>query len=229
MPRWDRGRGGDANVVNFASLPIAAHLSKATPPPHFTNRKEDWPEFVRKFDVWSRNLSGGRTLNETQQLQLLNSCLPEVLQKEIQLWEKEKNRKIKFVELFALLEAKFGRAQSESMRKRWLEVQLPKGSGKCSVQTFDEFRVHFKLACAYVPDVTKEEARRVLLEKLTPFMRKYVVEAESKKMRERPVCEIALPASLSAERCRVTVTQWAGAPPSQLAEKGGGSLFGWIF
>ena len=173
------GRGENDEMSGFASFPIAHHLSKATPPPSFSNKKEDWSDFIRKYDLWCRNLSGGKTLSDSQQLQLLNSCLPEILQKEVQLWEREKGKKLTFTEFYAHLEMKFGRAQSESMRKRWLDVQMPKSSGKYSVHAFDEFRVNFKLACADVPDTTKEEARRVLFDKLLPFMKKWVVEAEA--------------------------------------------------
>ena len=120
------GGGGNSDDMSFANFPIAQHLSKATPPPSFSNRKEDWPHFLRKYDLWVRNLSGGRALSDSQQLQLLNSCLPEILQKEMQLLEREKGRKLTFVEFFAHLEAKCGRAHSESMRKRWLEYKCPK-------------------------------------------------------------------------------------------------------
>lgn len=206
-----------------ANYIIAAHLSKSTPPPVFSNRKEDWPQFVRKFDQWSKGMNGGRPLSDPQQLQMFVSVLPEGLQKEMQLWEREKGRSPTFVELFAYLEAKFGRAHSESMRKRWMEVQLPKNLGKCTLQAFDEFRVNFKLACADVPDATREEARRILLEKLAPFMRKWVVEAESKKMRDHPLLEVSIPTCPNPESCRASVDRWSGAAPTKVEAKGGGS------
>ena len=79
------------------------------------------------------------------------------------------------------MEAKFGRAQSENMRKKWMDVHMPRSYGKIGIQQFDEFRVNFKLALADVLDVTPEETRRVLCEKLVPFMRKWVIEADAKK------------------------------------------------
>ena len=183
---------------------------------------------MRKYDQWSRNLSGGRTLNDAQQIQLLNSCLPEILQKELQLWEREKGRKLTFLEFYSHLEAKFGRAHSESMRKRWLEVQLPKCSGKWTVQAFDEFRVNFKLAFADVPDGNKEEARRVVLDKLTPFMRKWVIEAQAKRMRDKPICEMRLPTFASPEHALRSAQVWSGAVPTRVEDRGG-AIFGRIF
>ena len=52
---------------------------------------------------------------------------------------------------------------------------------KIGIQQLDEFRVNFKLAWVDVPDTTPQEARRVLLEKLPSFMRRWVVESEAKK------------------------------------------------
>jgi hypothetical protein len=161
-------------------------------------------------------------LNGSQQLQLFNSCLPENLQKEMQLFEREKSRNLAFVEFYAYLEAKFGRAQSESMRKRWLEVQMPKCLGRYTVQAFDEFRVDFKLAFADVPDGNKEEARRVLMEKLLPWMRKWVVEAEGKKMREKPVCDLLLPSSTSLASVCKSAQEWSGSAPTRVEDRGEG-------
>ena len=62
-----------------------------------------------------------------------------------------------------------------------MEVHFPRGFGKIGVQQLDEFRVNFQLALLDVLDTSPEEARRVLVEKLPPFMRKLVVECEAKK------------------------------------------------
>ena len=210
--------------LNLLNLPVAAHLSRTQPPPRFSNKKEDWSGFVRKFDSWVRILASGRKLSENEQLQLLNSCLPESLQKEMQLWERERGRLPTYVEFRAYLEAKFGRAQSENMRKKWLQVEMPRNSGKVTAQQFDEFRVNFRLALVDVPDATQEEARRVLGEKLHPFMRKWVIEAEAKKMKSRPIVELLLKDGMSVESVSSTVAQWVGAPPQKVETKRGGDV-----
>ena len=78
-----------------------AHLSKCAVAPKFTNKKEDWPEFVRKYEIWVRNLSSGKPLPDAQNLQLFLTCLPESFQEELQLWEAEKGRPPTFTEFFA--------------------------------------------------------------------------------------------------------------------------------
>ena len=107
------------------------------------------------------------------------------------------------------------------MRKRWMEVQLPKGAGKFSLQAFDEFRINFKLAVADVPDATREEARRILLEKLAPAMRKWVIAAESKKMRKSPLLEVVIPACPNAQSARFSVERWIGQAPARVEGRGG--------
>ena len=73
--------------------------------------------FLHKYDSWVRVISSGRVLGDQENLLLLNSCLPESSQKEIQLWEREKSQRPTYVEFRAQLEAKCGRAQSENLRK----------------------------------------------------------------------------------------------------------------
>ena len=176
---------------------------------------------MRKFDHWLKNMNGGFVLSDAQQLQMLASVLPECLQKDMQLWEKERGRTPTFIEFFAHLEAKYGRAQSESMRKRWMEVQLPKGAGKYSLQAF---RINFKLAVADVPDATREEARRILLEKLSPAMRKWVIAAESKNMRKSPLLEGVMLACPNVPSARFSVERWIGQTPARVEGRDGSPL-----
>ena len=98
--------------------------------------------FLHKYDSWVRVISSGRVLGDQENLLLLNSCLPENSQKEVQLWEREKTRRPTYVEFRAQLEAKFDRAQSEHLRNKWLDVQMPKSYGKTNLQHFNEFRVN---------------------------------------------------------------------------------------
>lgn len=216
------GNPHNHDCLSLMNLPIASHLSRSQAPPQFSNKKEDWHAFIRKFDTWSRLISGGRVLNDQESLQLLLSCLPECLKREMQLWEHEKNRTLKYIELRAYLEAKFSRAQSENMRKKWLEIQIPKTGGKITAQHFDEFRVNFKLAMADVLDVTPEEARRVLREKLPPFMCRWVVEGEAKKMKNRPLVEMVMDNGLDTMAVQTAVCRWVGTPPLKVESKGGG-------
>ena len=136
------------------------------------NKKEDWREFHWKFESWVRLISGGRTVSDPEMLQLLNSCLPTNLQKELQLWEREKGKLPTFVEFMANLEAKFGRAQGQNLRKKWQNVQIPKNYGKVSMQNFEEFKINFKLAQVEVRDTCPSEAREILMGKLTHYMKK---------------------------------------------------------
>lgn len=208
--------------MGFVNFPIAAHLSRTATAPKFSGHKEDWTNFIHKFESWVRVIAQGRALSEEENLLLLNSCLPEGLQKEMQLWEREKGRMPSFVEFRANLEAKFGRAQSETMRRKWMEVHMPKNFGKITLQHFEEFRVNFKLAMADVVDVTPEEARRVLMEKLAPFMKSWVIEAESKRMKSKCVVELTMRDGLTPDGVKNTVKAWTGILPLKVEVRGNG-------
>ena len=153
---------------------------------------------------------------------MLHSCLPEILQREMQLWERERGRMPTFVEFMAYLEAKFGRAHSESMRKVWHDIQIPKNSGKFTSQLFDEFRVNFKLARADVKDATEDEARRLLIGKLYPFMRKWLVEAESRRMKRNPIVEMIMKGQFTLEMIKVSLEEWIGVTPQKIEFRGNG-------
>ena len=216
------GTGTHHDAFGLLNLPIAAHLSRTQVAPKFSNKKEDWNNFMRKFDSWVRSISSGRILNDHESLQLLNSCLPENLQKEMQLWERERGRMPTYVEFRACLEAKFGRAQSENMRKRWMDVQMPRNPGKLVLQHFDEFRVNFRLALADVPDATPDEARRVLCDKLPSFMRRWVVEAEAKRMKTQPIVELVLWENLNVPSVKASVAKWVAHSPNRVDVRGEG-------
>ena len=212
----------NTDLVGILNLPIAAHLSRSQSAPKFSGKKEDWQNFLRKFDSWVRAISSGRTVLDGELLQLLNSCLPEFLQKELQLLEREKGKMPNYVEFRGRLEAMYGRAQSESMRKKWHDVQMPRGIGKVTPQHFQEFRVNFKLAMADVPDATPEEARRLLREKMPPFMEKWVIELEAKRMKNHPIIELVTKEGIAAVAIQASVGNWVGTPPKKVETKGGG-------
>ena len=65
----------------------------------------------------------------------------------------------------------------------------------------------------------------MLCEKLTPFMRKWVVDAEMKKMKNIPVVELVLREGLTLENVRITVTKWTGSSPKK--SKGMGEMCSW--
>ena len=95
--------------------------------------------------------------------------------------------------------------------------------GKANLQHFEEFRVNFKLAMADVLDVTSEEARRVLSEKLLPFMKRWIIEAEAKKMKNRPLVELIMKDGLSAASIQAIVARWTGVTPQKVEIRGGGN------
>ena len=219
------GVGVPREGITLASLPIAAHLSRTQTAPKFSGKKQDWIEFLWKFDSWFRVITTGKPIGDAEATLALNSCLPENLQREMQLWEHERGRRPSYVEYRGYMEAKFGRAQADILRKKWLDVQLSHNAGKVTLPMFEEFQTNFKLALRNVTDASSEEIRRVLCEKFTPFMRKWVVEAEMKKMKNLAMVELTMREGLTVENVRATVAKWIGNVPRKIESCGGETFF----
>ena len=216
---------GIAASLGIANFPVVAHLSKTAVAPRFSNKKEDWVSFANQFDKWLRILAQGKDLSDQESMLLLNSCLPENLQKEMELWERERNASPTYLEFRAHLEAKFALAQSDNMRRRWTNVEMPKHQGKITLQSFQDFMVNFKLAMADVPDTNPEDARRVLLDKIPPFMKAWVAEAELKKMRKKCMVELGCKPGMTSAMVVASVQNWTGSTPSRAEVRGGGTYW----
>ena len=116
------------------------------------------------------------------------------------------------------------------MRRKWMQVEFPKHAGKTTIQMSEDFRVNFKLALSQVLDATPSEVSRVLLEKLPFFAKRWVAEAEMKKMRSQPILELVLVTNPNEEfSVEDTVEGWVGAPPHKVESRGGGMYIWCIF
>ena len=88
---------------------------------------------------------------------------------------------LSYQEEVARISAKYSRDQNVGARKRWEEVFIY-NQGKITSREWEDFEVNFRTAWKNVKDSTPEEARRVLLQKLPPFILKWVTEEEERKM-----------------------------------------------
>ena len=87
-----------------------------------------------------------------------------------------------------MLETKYARDQSFSSRKKWQEVSIM-SQGKITTREWQEFEVNFKYAWHQVRDATKEEARRLIIQKLPGFILRWVTEEEERRTADTPtVC-----------------------------------------
>ena len=85
----EMGVGTTNEVFGVFNLPVMQHLNRSKSAPKFSNKKEDWLDFVWNFESWVRVISAGKKLSDGEMLQLFNTCLPENLQKELNLLEKK--------------------------------------------------------------------------------------------------------------------------------------------
>ena len=107
------------------------------------------------------------------------------------------------------------------MRKKWHEITLPT-SGKVTSKQLREFQVNF-LACAEdIKDVTPQETRRMLMQKLLPFMSSWVIEAERKLVKENPVVQVQLKDGFREDDIKKAVHAMIGEIPTKVLHLGRG-------
>jgi hypothetical protein len=94
-------------------------------------------------------------------------------------------------------------------------------SGKISSKQLRELQVNF-LSCAdYFKDTTPQEVRHVLMQKLPPWMKTWVAEAEQKKERNRPIVQIIAVEGMTEESMKRSIKKLIGDPPIKVQCMGG--------
>ena len=86
-------------------------------------------------------------------------------------------------------------------------------SGKVTSQQLREFQVNFLNCADDVKDTTPQEVRRVLMQKLTPWMKTWVVEGEQKKERSRPILQIVALENMSESSMKKSIQDLIGEHP----------------
>jgi len=121
----------------------------------------------------------GQKIPDATKLELFESTLDEINQKQLRLRQAETKGNLTFVQEFARLEGKYARDQTISSRKTWQEVFLV-NNGKVTARECQDFEVNFKSAWHQVKDSTEDEARRMLISKLPHFLLRWLTEGEEK-------------------------------------------------
>ena len=127
---------------------------------------------------------------------------------------------VTYPEVLARFEARYSTGGVAKLRKKWNEVSM-NTSGKISSKQLREFQVNF-LSCAdYVKDTTPQEVRRVLMQKLPPWMKTWVAEAEQKKERNRSIVQIIAVEGMTEESMKRSIKKLIGEPPIKVQCMGG--------
>ena len=194
---------------------ITQTLLRSAQAPKFDGQLEDWAQFVRDWNEFLNLITEGRPTPDQQILALLRNCLCPPLQMQLDLLKKESQGKVTFSEAFAVLENQFGQNRVLVARKNWLAItlQIP---GKLSIREWRYFETQFKLALSEIPDVTPHEARGVLLEKLPPYVKSWIGEAENHEKRFNPTFHICLPEGMNEPDVVATLQSVVGCTPAKV-------------
>ena len=100
--------------------------------------------------------------------------------------------RMSYTEEFAKMNARFSRDQNIGARRRWDEVVIF-NQGKVTTREWRDFEASFVLAWHEVEGATKDEARRLLLQKVPNFILKWVTEEEERRSFSNPTIRMNSP------------------------------------
>ena len=219
------GVGEPQNAYNFgfgSVNPIIHQLVRNLKPPKFEDRAEDWPGFKWDFKEYLTKLSPTRPIPDAYKLGLLEEALTPTLRGEVKLMRKKNGGTLTYPEVMATFEARYSSGGIAKLRKKWSEVTLHT-TGKVTSQQLREFQVNFLNCADDVKDTTPQEVRRVLMQKLTPWMKTWVVEGEQKKERNKPIVQIVALENMSEASMKKSIQDLIGEPPIKVQILGQGA------
>ena len=215
---------GDAptpSYINAFMTPVMHQMVKNLHAPRFDDSAENWPSFFWDFQEYLSKLSPIQKIDDSCKLRLFEDAMPATLKGELRLMRKAKRGNLTYHEVIAKFEARYGTGGTPKLRKKWSEVSMAT-AGKITTKQLREFQVNF-LACAEeVKDATPQEVRRMAMQKLPPFMKNWVIEAEQKKEREHPLVQITLVEGLNEAELGENVRILTGERPTKVRILGGG-------
>ena len=165
--------------------PVMHQLVKNLKMPTFDDTVESWAGFMWDFQDYLEKVSPQEEVADPVKLRLFEDAMPPVLQLEIKMMRKQNMGNLRFSDVLAKFEARYGCGGDSKMRKKWTEVSLPT-TGKVTTRQLREFQMNF-LSCAMeVKDAGVHEVRRLVMQKIPPYMRNWVVEREQKMNAPNP-------------------------------------------
>ena len=203
--------------------PILQQLVKNIQQPKFDDLVESWPSFMWDFNEYLRKLSPVSPVQGALKLALFEDAMPITLKGEIKLMRKKNGGNLTFAEVIAKFENRYGMGGSGKLRKKWQEISLPT-SGKVTSRQLREFQVNF-LACADdIKDLVPSEVRRMVLQKLPPFMGSWVIESERRLERENPIVQVHLKDGLREADILHAIKLLVGEAPTAVVDLGRGTF-----
>ena len=202
--------------------PILHQLVRGLQAPKFDDTSENWPAFIWDFNAYLQRLSPIKKIEDAYKLHLFEDTMPASLKNEIKLMRKRSGGTLTFAQVAAKFEARYGSSASNKMRKKWQEISLPT-AGKITTKHLREFQVSFLASADDVKDCTPQETRRLLLLKIPPFMKNWVVDYEQKMDLESPIIQMVTKDGLTPDDMARVITAWFGETPKKVTVLGRGT------
>ena len=221
-----RGGGGTSyehEQHGFSTIsPMALELARAYPRPKFSGQAKDWPDFIDRWELFVERQEELKMMDESHKLQLFEQCIVTEATNVIILWRRT-NMPVTYHRLMTHMEMVYGKQRELLKRNRIYDLKIS-GDSFMSFAQWQDFKAQYISALAEMKNVSTKESVRILFEKLSPVMKKWVKTEELKRQAKKPEFEVNGLGEISEAQAMVTLTSFMGTPPIQVERRTGQSF-----
>ena len=156
-------------------------------------------------------------------LKLWEGVLDETNLKFFRMKQKELGDRMSFTEEFAKMNAPFSRDKDIGARQRWEEVSIFH-SGRIGTREWRDFEASFITAWHGVEGATRDEARRLLLQKIPSFVLNWITEEEERRSISNPTIRMNSPWEMSEDEVANSIFVLIGKKPTKASKTRGGDF-----
>jgi hypothetical protein len=210
-------------LVAPTSAAALQHIMRNMEVPKFSGKAPDWTQFRVDWEIYITKLSAALRLDEDCKMEILERSMDSINQMDLQSRRMERGRTLKYSEELCRLEGKYGRDQGLCLRKKWEEIKLEQ-QGRVTMQEWDEFQIRFRSLWKQIKDATPDEAKRLLMHKLPPFIFSWVVEEEDRRTNETPKFSLTVPSRFTEVSVSASLRALLGFEPTKVSKIGEGKF-----
>jgi hypothetical protein len=172
--------GGASERSPMLTVASAAtqHILRNVAVPKFSGHSSDWLNFKGE---WVRFIRKFNQVSEADKLGLLELCLDDLGKKQLNLHLDEMGEALTFNEVWAKLDAWHSRNEEFGARKSFRDLTLCH-QGRVTSRDWENFKVDFKLCRQKIKDASEGEVKRLLIEKMPPFIVHWITDNETVRM-----------------------------------------------
>lgn len=185
--------GGGSEILASIADPVRLAMNRSVIPPRMINPSKEWCEFKGKFERFIQNSPNQSELGDGVLYSVLEGCVPEAVQMEIQT---ARDDNVGFYQFWNTLDARYAIYQASNVRERMDECGFK--TSKINSDEWREFYTKFTKCLKLLPEMTEGEAYVKLMEKAPEWVRRKICEREIKADQKEPAAKLLSSVDFSA-------------------------------